>query len=263
MEPSFRLFTSLRYDPALTAAHNNPVLAHAGWNFRNPSPCYMLDLHRDRMLRAARHWGWDKAVRVLSGDEGLQTLGRLAEEELKGDGPARVRVFVNEKGELRLDRAPERERNLGELFPARLAPPGEEEGEGPTWEVVLDDAGTDKSEFTHYKTTKREMYNLARERKGIQLGQLKEVLITGPDGVVMEGSITTPYFWREGRWVTPRVGATIGDEGCGGQDGTTRRWALESGLAVEGVVEARQLVDGELVWLSNGAKGFIKGRFQA
>lgn len=38
---------------------------------------------------------------------------------------------------------------------------------------------------------------------------------------------------------------------------------LDSGLAVEGVVEAGDLADGELVWLSNGAKGFLKGRFRA
>lgn len=222
-------------------------------------------------------------MRVLSGDEGLVTLGRLLEEETKGEGPARVRVLVNEKGDLRCDHATETERSLGELFPAQLASP-ENDGEGPTWEVVLDDAETDKSEFTHYKTTRREMYNLARERKGIRLGQLKEVLIAGRDGAVMEGSITTPYFWRGGRWVTPSVGAKVGDEGCGGQDGTTRRWALEryvlvplplgagawfadgglgSGLAVEGIVEGKDLVDGELVWLSNGAKGFLKARFQA
>lgn len=71
------------------------------------------------------------------------------------------------------------------------------------------------------------MYNLARERMGIRLGQLKEVLVAATDGVVMEGSVTTPYFWRGGRWVTPSVGARFGDDGCGGQDGTTRRWALE------------------------------------
>lgn len=131
MDPSFRLFTSLRYDPALIAAHNGPALKHAGWNFRNASPCYMLDLHRDRILRAARHWRWDEAVRVLSGDQGLETLGRLLEDELKGEGPTRVRVLVNEAGELRFEGAPETERSLEELFPARLAPPGAE-GDGPS-----------------------------------------------------------------------------------------------------------------------------------
>lgn len=36
-----------------------------------------------------------------------------------------------------------------------------------------------------------------------------------------------------------------------------------SGFAVEGVVHAADMVDGELVWLSNGAKGFMKGKFKA
>lgn len=36
-----------------------------------------------------------------------------------------------------------------------------------------------------------------------------------------------------------------------------------SGLAVEGVVEVGSLVAGELVWLSNGAKGFMMGRLEA
>lgn len=225
MDPPFRLFTSLRYDTALIAAHNDPALKHAGWNFRNASPCYMLDLHRDRILRAARHWGWEGAVRVLSGDEGLETLGRLLDEKLQGEGPARVRVIANEKGELRFESAGESHKSLEELFPDGLAPPGEEEG--AVWEVVLDDAGTQKSEFTHYKTTRREMYDAARGRRDIRLGQEREVLVAGADGVVMEGSISTPYFWRDGRWVTPSVAPKVGEGGCGGQDGTTRRWALE------------------------------------
>lgn len=36
-----------------------------------------------------------------------------------------------------------------------------------------------------------------------------------------------------------------------------------SGFAVEGVVEVGSLVGGELVWLSNGAKGFMMGRLEA
>ncbi|SPN97503.1 uncharacterized protein DNG_01017 [Cephalotrichum gorgonifer] len=264
MDP-FRLFTSLRYDPVLVAAHNDPAFKHAGWNFRRASPCYMLDLHRDRIVRAAGHWGWDKVVSVLSDDKGLEAIENLIENVLRGEGPARVRILVNDKGQLRCESIPEKERTLSELFPAGLSSPSELEPEGDgadVWDVLLDGAGTSKSEYTHYKTTRREMYNLARERAGIKLGEEREVLIVGGDGVVMEGSITTPYFWRGDRWVTPSVGAQFGDEGCGGQDGTTRRWALENGFAVEAVVEASSLVAGELIWLSNGAKGFIQGRLQ-
>ena len=226
MDAPFHLFTSLRYDPALTAVHDDPGFKHAGWNFRRASPCYMLDLHRDRILRAAEHWGWADVVRLLSGDRGLETLEELIEGEVKDAGPARVRVAVDERAQLRVEKAPEKEKSLTELFPAGLTPPGQE-GEGRKWGVVLDDGETSRSEFTHYKTTRRELYNAARERGRIRLGEEREVLVARPDGVVMEGSIATPYFWRSGAWVTPRVGARFGDEGCGGQDGTTRRWALE------------------------------------
>lgn len=65
----------------------------------------------------------------------------------------------------------------------------------------------------------------------------------------MEGTLTTPYFFREGRWITPA-------EECGGNRGTTRRWALDAGLCEEGVVGRESVREGEVVWLSNGARGF-------
>lgn len=68
----------------------------------------------------------------------------------------------------------------------------------------------------------------------------------------MEGTLTTPYFFRCGSWVTPKATS-------GGNIGTTRRWALENGLCVEAIVKAEDLIDGELVWLSNGVRGFGLG----
>ena len=46
----------------------------------------------------------------------------------------------------------------------------------------------------------------------------------------------------------------------GGNQGTTRRWALEQGLATEGIVKVEDLVDQEIVWLSNGVRGFGWGQ---
>ena len=73
------------------------------------------------------------------------------------------------------------------------------------------------------------MYDAARERANIRPGVMKEVLVVNRDDQsVMEGSTTTPYFWRDGRWVTPPVSAKFSwKDGSGGQDGTSRRWALE------------------------------------
>lgn len=75
------------------------------------------------------------------------------------------------------------------------------------------------------------------------------------DSEVMEGSITTPYFWRRAQWVTPPASA-------GGNIGTTRRYALEAGLCVEESVMKDSLADGELIWLSNGARGWSWGKVE-
>lgn len=68
----------------------------------------------------------------------------------------------------------------------------------------------------------------------------------------MEGSLTTPYFNRNGRWVTPPVW----DEDHGGQRGTTRRYAIEQKLCQVEAVSIDSLKNGEKVWISNGVRGF-------
>ncbi|SPQ21000.1 e9cf3065-90ff-48b7-9078-acd988178954 [Thermothielavioides terrestris] len=201
MEADFQLFSSLRYDPVLLQVPASN-LTHAGWNWVTSSPLYMLDYHRDRMLQAAAHWGWQAAVEVLDGDAGLKRLAGFVMDSIGGNQPSPLR------------------------------------------------------------TTKRAVYDGARQRAQISLADKKEVLIVNEaDGTVMEGSTTTPYFWREGRWVTPAVNMEDKSEkGAGGQNGTSRRWALEKGLAVEGTILASSLVHDEECWLSNGVRGFFFGR---
>lgn len=69
-----------------------------------------------------------------------------------------------------------------------------------------------------------------------------------------QGSITTPYFYRNGKWVTPAIS-------CGGQEGTTRRWAVQEEIACYGVIKADTLRHGEVIWLSNAVKGFFTAQF--
>ena len=98
------------------------------------------------------------------------------------------------------------------------------------------------------------MYDSARKSL-TGASQAEEVLLQNNDGEVMEGSISTPYFWRDGRWITP-AGK------CGGNIGTTRRWALEKGIAVEGIIKMSQVKLGEVLVLSNGVHGFSLGIIQ-
>lgn len=103
--------------------------------------------------------------------------------------------------------------------------------------------------FTAHKTTQRTQYNEVRGSIPLEV----EILLQNEKGEISEGCITTPYFWRGGRWVTPPADA-------GGNLGTTRRWALEQGLAVEETVMAKDVNVGEKIWVSNGVRAWGWGR---
>ncbi|KAF4125683.1 4-amino-4-deoxychorismate lyase [Geosmithia morbida] len=234
----FHLFSTLRYDPQLTdVPQQGPQ--HAGWNYDNKSPIYMLDHHRDRLLKAASHWGWERAVQTLEGPAGLESLADGLEDFVGPDqsSPLRLKILVDRHGQVTFEKADTPRVPIRQLFPTRLPAPRERPhspgGEPPKvqaqcYALVLDGAKTVRSEYTHFKTTHRPMYDGARQRANISPADLKEVLTVSPDGSVMEASITTPYFWRKGRWVTPPVSDGYSDiDGSGGQEGTSRRWALE------------------------------------
>lgn len=234
MSEDFRLFTSVRYDVALNDVPKSS-LDHAGWNYQYESPFYMLDFHRDRMLRAALHWQWKPAVDVLSGDKALQDLATAAESFIGSSQttPLRFKILLSRDGALEFERYGAAPTPLENLFPRRLPAPGAKSAEGDPsitqrYTLLLDPAATTKSEYTHYKTTRRHMYDTARDRAGLAPPDHKEVLVVNEANEVMEGTLTTPFFWRGGRWVTPPVAPRFqGGQDSGGQDGTTRRWAIE------------------------------------
>jgi 4-amino-4-deoxychorismate lyase len=277
MGQDFQLFTSLRSDPMLLQLVDIQQ-DDLGWNLTKPSPYYMLDYHRDRMLKAASYWGWDEAVAAIEGASGLARLESFVTEQLgqdTSDQPRRVKVLLSREGHLGLESSVVPATSLTNLFPKQLGErddhssadsrdsPLGQLGLSPPYVVHLDAPLTRRSEYTHYKTTKRDMYDQARERAGLKpTDATQEVLIVDEaTGCIMEGSLTTPYFFRGGRWVTPPVAREFSaDGGSGGQDGTTRRWALERGLAVEEEIKARDVADGEAVWLSNGVRGFVYGK---
>ncbi|KAI1749826.1 putative 4-amino-4-deoxychorismate protein [Xylaria castorea] len=268
-----RLFTTIRCDPVLLKASGQRFI-DIGWN-QNPSPFYMLDFHRDRVLNGAVHWGWDAAVRTLEGDNGLKTLETFLQTSIPevADTPYQAKVLIDQDGVLSVVKKPTAPTNLNNLFPSHLPAPsehvakGSSEGKVPErnceFEILVDRQTTAKSEFTHFKTTHRPMYEGARERVGIiNLTDKKEVLlVNSEDGSIMEGSITTPHFWRNGRWVTPPIPKNYDiSQGSGGNYGTSRRWALQRNLVVEEIVHVDSLIDGEEIWISNALKGFVHGK---
>ncbi|KAI8630007.1 aminotransferase [Xylariaceae sp. FL1651] len=269
-----QLFTTIRYDAELLNVPKQGFV-NVGWN-QNPSLFYMLDLHRDRMLKAASHWGWEAAVRTLHGDDGLRVLEAFLQTNVAKvvDGPHRVKILIDREGTLSVIKAPTKPVHLNNLFPSSIPKPSHYVNsssdfdkipvQDPVYEIVLDKQTTAESPFTYFKTTHRPMYDEARHRANIGSTDEREVLLVNEnDGSIMEGSITTPYFWRNGRWVTPPVSSEFNvTKGNGGNNGTTRRAHadLDRNLVAEEVVQADSLLDGEECWISNGLKGFVSGR---
>lgn len=289
----FQIFTSLRHDPALLIVPDRPDITTAiiittttsttttFYNHRHRSPFSNLDLHRDRLLRAAAHFSWPAAVTAkLAGDAGLEYLTASIPEpiatQLRQDhdtGKARkLRICISRDGVLTYDIVETPARPLEGLFATRLPPPAvatagtsdsheEDQGELASNKnknsitapldpllsrtpVVVDSHRTRPSAFTHFKTTSRALYDAARARipdlPSTSSAAAEILLVSELDGSILEGSFTTPYFWRDGRWVTPPVtdlasdsqhpGAAPGrDERAwsGGHDGVSRRWAIE------------------------------------
>lgn len=236
MEHDFQIFTTVLYDPQLIQVRDSASLQHAGWNHENASPVYMLDYHRDRLLKAAKYWDWTPAVELLSGKQAMHLLFESVRNHLDTSptGPVRTKILVSSEGRVSVESGVTKPKALENLFPKRLPPPDSPASDSdpkktPAFSLLLDSEPTAPSAFTNFKTTKRPMYDAARQRAGLALTDLKEVLVVSEgSGHIMEGTILTPYFWRGGRWVTPPVPSQYGSgAGSGGQDGTTRRWALE------------------------------------
>ncbi|KKA29395.1 hypothetical protein TD95_003862 [Thielaviopsis punctulata] len=263
----FNLFTSLRYDPLLQSAFHNPSFPHSAYNHSYRSPFYMLDFHRDRILRAAHHWSWAPAIALLSGPTGLAALSSFILADIhaaaKDHQPQAVRLIVAPDGSLSTVLRDVPPAALEDLYPRIPAAPPPSAAPSRCWTAFVDSEITPDTPFTHYKTTKRDMYNAARERRALVIGDDREVLLVNPRGEIMEGSTTTPFFWRGDKWVTPPIPSEYGGgKGSGGQDGTSRRWALEYGFAVEEIVPADSITDGEVIWLSNGVRGFFQAKIK-
>lgn len=249
------VYTSIRYDRRLVNSVQNTAAS-----CNKPCPFYMLEHHWTRLQVAkwSTFFFADDRPRPNSGGPAvlLQVLMNAIKkwhEEHPGERPEglrlRLRIFVGGKMNTQIHH-PLKSVPMSSLFPSSFNVPPEEDTE---WCVLLDTQPTEPGEGTMFKTSDRCAYGRARGAAGIMDYMTpKEVLLYTPSQDILDGSICTPYFYREGRWVTPSSSA-------GGLQGTTRRWALENGLAVEGTIPIDSLVDGETVWLSNAVRGYFWG----
>ncbi|KIW68913.1 hypothetical protein PV04_04825 [Phialophora macrospora] len=239
----------------------------------------LLRLHARRLHDAALALGWTPAVLAqLTCLDLDQLIGQAARAQLfrphgttsppdrGGVVSARVRVLISRPGVVSVELVPlSPGSSLGSTLRSRIAnytvnPFGSTMADVPVppSRVVVDSCPTQASVFTRHKTTRRQVYDEARRRAEPPLLPTTvptegEVLVVGPAGEIMEASMSSVYFLRAGRWVTPPAGA-------GGMQSVTRMHALEKGWCVEAVVERESVREGEVIWLGNAVRGFFPGR---
>ena len=229
----------------------------------------LIPYHQARMLDAARCFGWVEVEKVLEGPKGIQNLEDALETywteniergTVSNSKCYKIRVLLSLKGQFLISAFEIPEVSINNLFPVDLSTLGHS-SQQIIWRVFVSSAVTIPSAFTKHKTTHRDVYDDVRKSipAGTPRGQgfanneiMSEILLVNAQGEIMEGSITTPYFSRDGNWITPAAAS-------GGNIGTTRRWALERSLCIEGIMRAEDVVFGELIWLSNGARGWGLG----
>ena len=249
--------TSLRWDPQLQNHPKNPF----------SSVYYMLAYHQERLLAAAEDFGWDTAKDTLNGSTGLAYLTNVLDSHVSSTATAdtwskersfKLRVFLSQDGQLTVSSNEVPKVQMEHLMPTTLPVCMPDVSKVPvTWCLYVSPIQSIPSLHTRHKTTHRSTYDEVRaciphEHASVGPGTIAEILVVNDKDEIMEGSITTPYFLRHGQWVTPPVNA-------GGNVGTTRRWALEKGLCVERILTRYEVLIGEAVWLSNGARGWGVG----
>lgn len=248
--------TSVRSDPRLC-------------DITGASRFSLIPYHQARMLDAARFFGWQEAERTVQGADGFLNLTTAIEEQWvkdleKGEISAskcyKIRLLMNCKGSFTISATELPGVSIDNLFPKRISDL-DQSSQTIVWKVFISPIETVPTAFTRHKTTHREVYDKVRKhipasvldgKNSVHGEAMPEILLVNTQGEIMEGSITTPYFFRYERWVTP-------PESSGGNIGTTRRWALEKELCIEEIVQARDVKPGELIWLSNGARGWGLG----
>lgn len=94
----FEILSSVRADKDLASSPKNTLLSNDD-NAMEPSPFYMLRYHRDRMLHAAKDFGWADTYSTIVGPSGLSYLRQalhsyLASISDRGNLPEPLKVHV-------------------------------------------------------------------------------------------------------------------------------------------------------------------------
>lgn len=190
---------------------------------------YLLNEHMERLSESATYFGFACDV-----DAVRETLDRVAGALA---GPChRVRLTLDEHGRI-------------DVTSVAIDAPSPQ---AKTRYVIAGEATDSANRFLFHKTTRRQFYDLTRERLMRETG-CDEVLFVNEKGELTEGSYTNLFVERDGRLQTPPLA-------CGLLNGTLRRALLAD---PDRAVEEAILMPGDLetadrVYLGNSVRGLVR-----
>lgn len=239
----FEALSTIRYDPALAPETHGKV---------NAKRFFLLREHHSRLIFTLQYF----KLHIAGNDDlGFEitydfVYERLVEALVKSGRPlneaSKLRLIVKLDGTMRVEvyETPERENLLDGLA---------DEISKDTWDVYLDKEATLISPFTSFKTTKRDVYSLTRERAlpDLRPGR-EEAILFNSQNMVMEGSITNVAIQRDGKWITPQLSA-----GC--ICGVMRHFLLRKDYVEELPISKSDIEVGTRVLLFNGLMGVVQG----
>ncbi|KAK1976782.1 hypothetical protein LZ30DRAFT_692642 [Colletotrichum cereale] len=230
-DPDFEIITTFAYSAGLPDNKISLLGSH----------CYLLQYGIDRLQAAASDLSWTVVAENLRGINRVQSLSKeVSAHMLSNHGgasknPGRrfiVRLAFKRDGILSIMSAP-RPNSMDPLYPTTLSDIINHLYTS-IMPVYLDTEPTTPSLFTKHKTTHRRPYSDAWKRVGMDETTSPaqcDVLLQNEDGHIIGAAFRTVYFWR--------------DDNAG---------------VKEAFITARDISDGELVWLSSAVGGFIQGR---
>ena len=106
---------------------------------------------------------------------------------------------------------------------------------------------------TRFKTTARDFYDGERARLSA-LTQADEVIFLNENEQVCEGSFTSLFIQKGGKFLTPALS-------CGLLAGVLRQEMVEAGDAVEALLKLDDIVSAEKIFIGNSLRGLMPAKF--
>lgn len=185
-------------------------------------------MHLDRLLDSARYFD------IPVERETVETLLQKNEKELDKEAMYKIRLTVNEEGDIRIDH----EKISPDIKqPVRLK---------------LCSTPTDSADrFLYHKTTRRELYQT--EFKKAQEEGYFDVIFQNERGEITEGAITNVYMKENNMLYTPPVE-------CGLLNGIYRRMLLNEKKTGEKTITVDAFLNANEIYVSNSVRGLLEAR---